>query len=133
MEDNKVRLFTSSIDEEGKRRYTIPKSIFRRLTQYADSTMLNPQIFRPGDIVEDQLLIIAVAMKNGQKKMKLKLRSVTFVDEEFTKASNHKLNHIQLTSKMYSRESKCCTTVVQKRKQRKGTVSTSKKHQQLNH
>ncbi|KAK0187294.1 hypothetical protein F5146DRAFT_1004218 [Armillaria mellea] len=44
-----------------------------------------PQIFRPGDIVQIQLLIVAVAMKNSQKKMKLKLRSIALIDEGFSK------------------------------------------------
>ncbi|PBK83795.1 hypothetical protein ARMGADRAFT_944439 [Armillaria gallica] len=70
-EDNKVQFFTSSIDEEGERQF--------------DTT--EPQIFRPGNIVEIQLSIMAVAMKNSQKKIKLKLRSVALIDEGFTKVS----------------------------------------------
>ncbi|SJL18018.1 uncharacterized protein ARMOST_21589 [Armillaria ostoyae] len=68
-EDNKVRFFSSSIDEDGERRF--------------EGT--EPQIFRIGDILEVQLSIIAVALKNGQKKLKLKLQSVALLDEGFSK------------------------------------------------
>ncbi|PBK92372.1 hypothetical protein ARMGADRAFT_1081161 [Armillaria gallica] len=68
-EDNKVRFFSSSIDENRERRF--------------EGT--EPQKFCIGDILKVQLSIIAVALKNGQKKLKLKLRSVAMIDEGFSK------------------------------------------------
>ncbi|PBK92019.1 hypothetical protein ARMGADRAFT_1081439 [Armillaria gallica] len=47
-EANKVKFFTSNIDDEGERRFDAAE----------------PQIFRPGDFIEVQPSIIAVAMKD---------------------------------------------------------------------
>ncbi|KAK0442061.1 hypothetical protein EV421DRAFT_1904239 [Armillaria borealis] len=91
IKDNKVRFFTSSIDKEGER------CICR-------FDAAEPQIFRPGDIVEVQLSIIAVAMKNSQKKMKLKLRSVALIDEGFTKERERMIHNRSLKEKAEERE-----------------------------
>ncbi|PBK65049.1 hypothetical protein ARMSODRAFT_892353 [Armillaria solidipes] len=84
-EDNKVRFFSSSIDEDGERRF--------------EGT--EPQIFHIGDILEVQLSIIAVALKNGQKRLKLKLRSVALLDQGFSKVSRKhtsKKDKLELTT-----------------------------------
>ncbi|PBK82756.1 hypothetical protein ARMGADRAFT_1090060 [Armillaria gallica] len=68
-EDNKVRFYTSKINENGERKF-FPSE---------------PQMFRVGDIVEVQLSIMAVSMKKTQRKLKLKLRMVAMIDESYTK------------------------------------------------
>ncbi|PBK93578.1 hypothetical protein ARMGADRAFT_1079882 [Armillaria gallica] len=83
MEDNKVRFYTSKIDENRERKF-FPSE---------------PQNFQVGNIVKVQLSIMAVSMKKTQRKLKLKLRTVAMIEESFTKEQARLIHKNILTNK----------------------------------
>jgi hypothetical protein len=51
-------------------------------------TTISPVNFRKGDIVEVQLTVTAIRVKNNRTHMLIKLRTLTLLDSKFTEVGN---------------------------------------------
>ncbi|KAK0482474.1 hypothetical protein IW261DRAFT_1562162 [Armillaria novae-zelandiae] len=67
-EDNEVQYFKANVDDEGKRRFQRAR----------------PQLFRIGDIVKVQCLVIMFKVKGAKHRMKLVLRAIAMLDCNMT-------------------------------------------------
>lgn len=61
--------------------------VYRSLTIGSRYIATSPANFKKGDIVELQLTVTAVRVKNDQVRMLIKLRALTLLNSEFTEVS----------------------------------------------
>jgi hypothetical protein len=89
-EDNKVEFFASTgAGNHGKRRCGINgcKCRARATDGFHSFKIVEPKIFRTGDLVEVRFSFVVVPLSGGKRMMKAILRSVALVDDSFAKVS----------------------------------------------